>query len=572
MTITRRDIFKVGALGGAAAFLPWERVGSTAVLATRMPPSAMPAKFTLPFRRPPELAPSGTTSYQCPDGIVRSYPLYNVSQQFTVNEIMPGFQTPVFAYNGVVPGPTIRVNRDQPVMVRQKNRLHLAPEPPYADSPMPAPYTTDPLKRTTSTHLHGSASLPQFDGYASDTTPPGYMKDYVYPNGQEARTLWYHDHAVHHTSQNAYSGLAGLYIIHDEHELNAGIPTMADPATWAYDVPLVIRDAMFDVAGRLIYNDNDQSGVYGDVPLVNGVPWPVMDVEPRLYRFRILNGAVSRSWKWQLWDGAAAVPMRIVGTDAGLVPQVRRVKSFRHAMAERYEVLIDFTNFKGAKLTLRNLLPKNNINYAGIEQVMQFRVSREAPTNTLRNRVPADWAARVPAAECMTWTEAGLLAQGVTQRQFRFKRSGGQWTINDKTWKEVLDSQFNKTLAEVPQDAVEIWDLVNTSGGWFHPVHIHLVDFQVLSRNGSALKVLPHEKGAKDVVYVGEEERVRVAMRFAGPATEGWFAPRGRYMMHCHNLVHEDHDMMTQFQVGTTDADCDPIGAAPASFDPPLPL
>jgi FtsP/CotA-like multicopper oxidase with cupredoxin domain len=119
-------------------------------------------------------------------------------------------------------------------------------------------------------------------------------------------------------------------------------------------------------------------------------------------------------------------------------------------------------------------------------------------------------------------------------------------------------------MAEPGEGDVEIWQLTNTSGGWFHPVHIHLIDFQVLSRNGSAAKVFPYEKGPKDVVYVGENETVRVAMRFAGPsAGDGWPTPHGRYMMHCHNLVHEDHDMMMQFNVGdpTYDAKCDPITA-----------
>ncbi len=112
---------------------------------------------------------------------------------------------------------------------------------------MPSAYTTDPMQRSTSTHLHGSASMPQFDGYASDITYPGQVKSYFYPNCQDARTLWYHDHGVHHTSQNAYNGLAGLYILHDQEESHLGIPTGAPGSLSApYDVPVVMRDAMFD--------------------------------------------------------------------------------------------------------------------------------------------------------------------------------------------------------------------------------------------------------------------------------------------------------------------------------------
>jgi len=194
---------------------------------------------------------------------------------------------------------------------------------------------------------------------------------------------------------------------------------------------------------------------------------------------------------------------------------------------------------------------------------MQFKVGTTVTTDA-GNRIPADWSEKVATPECMTWTESQLLAQGVLKREFRFIRSNSRWTINGETWDDVIDSGYTHTMADPELGSVEIWDLTNTSGGWFHPVHIHLIDFQVLSRNGSAANVLPFERGPKDTVYVGENERVRVAMRFSGPsAGEGWTEPRGRYMMHCHNLVHEDHDMMMQFSVGDRDhaPELDPITA-----------
>ncbi len=146
-------------------------------------------------------------------------------------------------------------------MVRQSNALQRPPAAPYQNAKMPSAYTTDPLLRSTSTHLHGSASLPQFDGYASDITLPGQVKTYFYPNSQEARTLWYHDHGVHHTSQNAYNGLAAMYILHDEVESRLGIPSGGSAnGSAAYDVPMIVRDAMFATDGTLIYDDNSQSG------------------------------------------------------------------------------------------------------------------------------------------------------------------------------------------------------------------------------------------------------------------------------------------------------------------------
>ena len=144
----------------------------------------------------------------------------------------------------------------------------------------------------------------------------------------------------------------------------------------------------------------------------------------------------------------------------------------------------------------------------------------------------------------------------VVNRRLVLERQNGEWTINGHTWRDVIDSGFTFTLANPALNSVEVWEIANLSGGWFHPFHIHLIDFRVLSRNGGP--PMPHELGPKDVVYVGPNETVRVAARF-GPQ-------KGRYMMHCHNLVHEDHDMMGQFEVGTEGDD--PILADPAQWPP----
>ncbi|MFP5252758.1 MAG: multicopper oxidase family protein [Actinomycetes bacterium] len=559
MSLSRRDLLKVGATAGAAAVLPWGRIAYSKD-PERMATSRMPAPFTLPFRVPPVLGPSGYSDLACPDGQRRSYPVLDVVQTFGVAEIMPGYRTPVFGYNGSVPGPTVRVQRGQPVLFRQTNLLHVPP-PSWPTAPMPSKYTNDPRQRTTSTHLHGSASLPQYDGYASDVTYPGQTKTYFYPNSQEARTLWYHDHAVHHTARNVYNGLAGMYVLHDGQEQALQLPQ------GRYDVPLVIGDAMFATDGQLLFDDNSDSGLFGDVLLVNGVPWPEMVVERRRYRFRFLNASISRSYEWSLHDGRSTVPMQVIATDGGLMQQPAQVASFRHAMAERFEVVVDFSRFRDdTLLTLRNGSADNNIDYDTTEYAMRFRVRGDA-TSTENNAVPGE-RGEVTVHECMTWTEAGLKNQGVRERTFEFIRKHGSWTIDGKTWQDVVDSGYTFCLAKPDAGSIEIWDFRNSSGGWFHPVHVHLVDFQVLSRtdtdDGTSLPVHPYEQGPKDVVYLAENQSVRVAMRFAGPpAGQGWPAPQGRYMMHCHNLVHEDHDMMMQFNVGDPDyaAELDPIGA-----------
>jgi spore coat protein A len=198
---------------------------------------------------------------------------------------------------------------------------------------------------------------------------------------------------------------------------------------------------------------------------------------------------------------------------------------------------------------------KNSIDFDNTGKVMQFTGSGNAGSDLTRNTVPAVLSPNPPAMNLTA-------ADSVATRQLRVERQGGEWTINGTTWADIENSNFTKLFANPALDSVETWDVQNTSGGWFHPVHIHLVDFQIVSRNGSP--PFAYERGPKDVVYVGENETVRLLMRF-GPE-------HGKYMIHCHNLTHEDHDMMHQFQVGETDPDCEPITAAPAMTGTPPPL
>jgi spore coat protein A, manganese oxidase len=487
----------------AALMLPAERVARTQLaVQNRIPQSQLPQPFSVAFAKPDVLSPvaqSATTDY------------YILTQKQVSAQILPGLHTDVWGYNGLVPGPTIVANRGRKAIVRQICDL-------------PEQHPTLRYDVWTSTHLHGSASLPQYDGYASDITLPGQYKDYVYPNIQDARTLWYHDHGIHITATNAQMGLAAQYILHDESELALPIPH------GIYDVPLIIKDAMFETNGQLVLDDNDQSGMYGDVMLVNGRPWPLMQVEPRKYRFRMLNASISRSLDLALSTGD---PMTVIGTDGGLMPHPQPVNNVRFGMAERYEIVIDFAKYKpGTRVVLENLQPPNNIEYDNTDVVMAFEVGTHV-SNGANNEIPQDLN---PNMSVMGLTEQ----DAVRTRRLDFGRTDGMWTINGTTWADVVDSDYDYVVANPGFEDVEIWELQNTSGGWFHPVHIHLIDFKVLDRNGRPPQ--PYERGPKDVVYVGEGELVRVAMRFENQ--------RGKYMIHCHNLVHEDHDMMTQFSVG----------------------
>ncbi|HZX55540.1 MAG TPA: multicopper oxidase domain-containing protein [Ilumatobacteraceae bacterium] len=513
MSLTRRDVIKAGVFAGAALSLPLSRVVSgQSSLSNRMPASKLPKPFTTPFATPPVAVPfrtDATTDY------------YAMTMRATPLEVIPGFKTMFFAYEGSVPGPTIQANQGRKVVVRHINSL-------------PKVHPTLGYEPWTSVHLHGSASLPEFDGYASDITRPGEYKNYTYPNVQPARTLWYHDHGVHHTAENAYHGLAAQYQMFDPLEQALPIPH------GRYDVPLLISDAMFNNDGSLLFSLEDESGLWGDVILVNGRPWPVMQVERRKYRFRILGCAISRSWKFSLDSGE---PMAVIATDGGLMPAPQFVRSFRAASSERYEVIIDFAKYPiGRRVILQNTSPTNNRNFTDTNKIMAFDVVSEA-TDLSNNSIPA---VLNPSSDVM----ALQANQAVVTRKFKFERDGGNWAINGTTWEDVVDSDYKFTLAKPKRNDVEIWEFENNSGGWFHPVHVHFTDFKVLDRNGRP--PAPHELGPKDVVYVGEGEKVRVLIQWKGV---------GRYMMHCHNLIHEDHDMMAQFElVDPNEAGHDPRG------------
>jgi spore coat protein A, manganese oxidase len=573
--VSRRDVLKFSALGAAAVALPLERV-VRAKTVSQIAASKLPAPYTLPFAVPPVV-----------DG--RSGGTVALDQKLAKVGIIPGFQTTIFGYAlagqaPTTPGPTIHAKRGTPLTVTQANRL-----------PAAHPFLNyDPW---TSTHLHGSASKPQYDGYASDITNVGQTKRYVYPNKQDARTLWYHDHGVHHTAENAYMGLAAQYHLHDDVESGLAIPKWSwdgRPVTDQYDLPLVLADKMFSANGEFRYDDAGHTGLWGDVVLVNGVPWPNLKVKKRLYRFRVLNASISRGYRLQMSN---STPMSVIGTDGGLMPQVQQTTQLRIGMAERYEIVIDFSKYTpGTKLQLLNLGVPNSTDFDNTGKIMQFEVVNDAfdpkdnalPTGGLYSLNPnkevwdlketeiqgttkievlrqnGEW--KIQSTSTTTASKSGSGGSGSSGSGSSGSGKGGSGsgssgsgssgsgngTTKLMTWEDIIASNYKETVANPASGDVQIWEITNKSGGWFHPVHIHLVDFKMLTRNGKP--VFNYEQGPKDVTFVGENETIRAIMKFgkAGdPSTDG------RYMIHCHNLPHEDHDMMTQFRVGA-DVDRDP--------------
>jgi bilirubin oxidase len=275
-------------------------------------------------------------------------------------------------------------------------------------------------------------------------------------------------------------------------------------------------------------------------------------VEPRKYKFRILDASISRSYKLYLVADNAPntrLPFTVVGADAGYLDH-RKLISFTSlyiradnyeavptdnlviAMAERYEVVIDFAAYAGQNLTLKNEQQfQTNEDYPATDRVLRFVVGNTVKDTSNNGPIPAHLADLAQPADHPT-----------IDHSFTFERTNGQWLINGVGFEDIP----NRILAFPAQGRVQRWELINKSGGWSHPIHIHLIDFRVDKRTGGRGAVTPYEAAAlKDVVYLGTNERVEVIANYAP-----W---SGVYMFHCHNLVHEDHDMMAAFNVSKVD-------------------
>ncbi|MFF3438618.1 multicopper oxidase family protein [Streptosporangium sp. NPDC002721] len=480
------------------------------VLSSALP---LPEPFTVPLPVPVVARPARPGHYE-------------VVQRAAKVEIVPGTTTEVWGFDGTFPGPTFQVRRGDPVTVRVRNEL-----------PVP-----------TSTHLHGGVTPAGSDGYPTDLVvaegrgfrpPPGGhshhgmrvdpsrwtlhagARDYAYPLDQRAATLWYHDHRMDFTAPQVWRGLAGFMIVGDDEDDALPLPG------GERDVPLMICDRAFEEDGSFRYPAVDPSllvsagvepaymeGVEGDVILVNGAPWPVLEVSATRYRLRLLNASNARRYRLELTPGGDLVQ---VGSDAGLLAAPVAHRAITMAPAERFDVVVDFSAHPvGSEVTMVNTLGTGPA-----RDVMRFRVARRAREDSA---VPKRLATLEPAVR----------SSAAASRLFDFRRTGqgpeASWTING------LPFRPGDPLARPRLGTTEIWRLTSD---FHHPVHVHLAHFQVLSRNGRAPAAT--DGGWKDTVDVRPYEVVEVLVRF-----EGF---RGRYMMHCHNLEHEDMAMMADFEV-----------------------
>lgn len=467
---SRRDFLKAALAGGAALALPRPALALADLVAAVEP-------FSVPLRIPRVLKPVRSTDD-------RDY--FVTTMRPARARLLPGKRTPVWSFDGTFPGSTIKVTRGRTAVVRRINGLDV-------------PVTI---------HLHGGRVPAPSDGHPLDLIRPGHHKDYVYPNEQEAATLWYHDHTHHNASRNVYRGLAGLYVIEDPAEAELNLPS------GEYDVPLVLQDRKFRRNGSFKFTD-DHDDVLGSVFLVNGRPQPYLKVANRKYRFRILNASNSRGYELALSTGE---PLVQIASDQGLLSMPAPAASIPLWTAERAEVVIDFSKYPvGTRVVLNDRDPDDP---ASVTPLIAFDVDREEADDS-----------SLPA---MFRPIQRLLTVGAVERELalEFDFDKQMWVINGKTF-DPNRIDFRPRLGDT-----EVWTLRNLSQVT-HPMHVHLVRFQVLDRNN--LPPSAGEMGWKDTVRVGGSEVVRIAMTFEGHT--------GRYMFHCHNLAHEDHSMMGQMKV-----------------------
>lgn len=437
----------------------------------------------------------------------------------------------IWGYDGVLPGPTILAEGGSEYLVRYNNRLP-ANDPVGIGLPI------------NSIHRHGGFQEPESDGYPGEFFLTGGSRDYLFPNPVEDSNLWYHDHSLDITAENVYRGLSGVYLIFNKTDSLAGeldpdpnalrLPGRMVDGVRKYDVPLIFQDRQFDRRGFLVYDSFNHNGFVGDTFLVNGKVQPYMDVEPRKYRFRFLNGSNARQYEFVLRDGNANRPFDyVIGTDSRLLEApIADVESFRISSAERVQVVIDFAKYAGKTITVVNRLEqKEGRKPEGVVSpgtaILQFRVAAGRVADP--SRVP-------PVLQPIPFDERpeNVLKRGVqTRREFKWGRQGGAWAVNGQLYDE------NRIDAKPVLDEYEIWDL-ESGGGWEHPVHIHLSNFFIIDREGK--RPPPLERSWKDAVVVGGKRGdARVLIKFSGYT--------GRYVFHCHTTEHEDARMMANFEV-----------------------
>jgi spore coat protein A, manganese oxidase len=493
--------------------------------------------------------------------------------------------TPTWGYGGATYlGPTFEAKRNVPITVVAQNQLGNHPLAFAIDTTLHGALESDKTTPRVSLHLHGGNTEEQSDGHPEATFLPGQSRVYNYANNQEAANLWYHDHALGITRLNVHAGLAGFYLMRDEWDTGQTGNPLGLPAG-EYEVPLVIQDKIFAPNGSLDYPPGAFGSVwspefFGNTAVVNGKVFPNLDVDRGLYRFRVINGSNARVYNLYLSGGHT---MYQIGSDGGLLDAPVHLSRLILAPGERADLLIDFSSVApGTKIVLKNTAaapfpngPRSR-RRGGVPltEIMQFTVGSTPGFNGaipfILRPIPI-----IPLTD-------PVRVRNLTLVELMDEETGEpvMALLNNLPW-ETTDIEMPRV------DSVEQWNIINTTGDT-HPIHLHLVQFQVLARQKFRVeefmeanypflteseddnpgpypppsaddfavgKPKPpdlNETGWKDTVRTNPGEITRIMVPFGANAAPG--VPfgnsfLGEYVWHCHILEHEDNEMMLQYKV-----------------------
>ena len=429
-------------------------------------------------------------------------------------EFLPGKQTPTAGVNGPYLGPTVRVRRGEEVDLTVRNNLD----------------------EMTTMHWHGAHVPARMDGTPHQKIEPGTAWTASFEVGQEAAPLWYHPHPHGRTGLHVYRGVSGFMLIDDDNS-----DALDLPKTYGVDdIPLVIQDRLFDDAGGFRFV-RTEGAVYGDTMLINGTWSPFLQVESRRIRFRLLNGSNARIYYIGFDDNRV---FHQIATDGGFLETPLQTRRVSLAPGERVEILVDFSD--GAEVVLKSY-PETGflaffetigaffagIGTGNLELLKIVPRAAERASHALPERL--NTIARIDASKAAK-TRPMRLGGPILGGQPRFGQGGPVGPpINGK----IMDMERIDEVVRLGD--IEIWE-VNNIGGQAHPFHVHLVQFQILDRNGQPPSGA--ELGWKDTVWVPDGDIVRIIMPF-----ERYADPEVPYMYHCHIMEHEDAGMMGQFLV-----------------------
>jgi spore coat protein A len=557
-------------------------------------------RFTDELPRPGVLRPTDR------DGRATHYEIELTEFEQTVLPSSLGIDTTVWGYGGSFPGPTIEAEPRKAVAVKyvidDLPESHVLED--AVDHNVHGAESSNPEVRI-STHLHGGVVEPEDDGYpeawaspegTTNDEPIAYKQTKEYPNEQQPGTMWYHDHAIGITRLNVYAGLAGFYLLRDP--LESRVPN------GEYEIPIVVQDRTFDEEGELFYppgDDNNYEAEFAaDIPVVNGKAYPTLTVEPREYRLRFLNGSNGRTFNLYLYnedtaEGAAFTDVPLlqqIGVDLGFLDQVVEVgpggtvgpegaiDSLLLSGAERADVIVDFSDYAGQSFLLKNNAEfpyageNSGTDFASIEDIMRIEV--EGSGTSRRETMPLE---QFLTAIHRKYPEPKVTNSGITRTHTlasaTLEIEGG---IGYDTHFLNLALWDDENAIETPRlGTSETWEFVNLTGD-SHPIHLHLVDFDVKEREGfdwnspdaeatfneaaaafvngegpkpdfndyvefSGNPIAPNPNNAenKDTVLVNPLEVIRIEPSFTGYT--------GLYPWHCHILEHEDQEMMLPYEV-----------------------